>query len=348
MGKRTNTAKWMENQHRWQINVQKDGVRRSFTSSKPGRTGQREANAKADAWLDDGIMSMSKRVRDVWPKFIDDLKSRTSIGNWRPINGIGDNWVIPNIGNIKIQSLNDQHLQSVINKANQENKSKKTISNIRAAMVSFVKFCRKSKLCTYVPEDIIIPTSAPKKEKNILQPEELKVLLQAAKTDEEAAAYALQVLTGLRPGELLALKKSDRHGDVLHIQRSINEYNEITSGKNDNAKRSVYLVSAAKNAWDLIISKTEGVDLFPHISQKIYRNHLVKFCKEHNFPYTVTPYGLRHTFVSLAKTLPAGLVKEQVGHSSNMDTFGVYGHFVNTDQEHLGIALETVFSTIEK
>ena len=93
MGKRTNTAKWMENQRRWQINVQKDGVRRSFTSSKPGRTGQREANAKADAWLDDGIMSMSKRVRDVWPKFIDDLKSRTSIGNWRPINGIGDNWV---------------------------------------------------------------------------------------------------------------------------------------------------------------------------------------------------------------------------------------------------------------
>ena len=92
MGKRTNTAKWMENQHRWQINVQKDGVRRSFTSSKPGRTGQREANAKADAWLDDGIMSMSKRVRDVWPKFIDDLKSRTSIGNWRPINGIGDNF----------------------------------------------------------------------------------------------------------------------------------------------------------------------------------------------------------------------------------------------------------------
>ena len=74
MGKRTNTAKWMENQRRWQINVQKDGVRRSFTSSKPGRTGQREANAKADAWLDDGIMSMSKRVRDVWPKFIDDYR----------------------------------------------------------------------------------------------------------------------------------------------------------------------------------------------------------------------------------------------------------------------------------
>lgn len=55
MGRRTNTAQWLPNQNRWQIKVQKDGVRKTFTSAKPGRTGQREANAKADAWLDEGI-----------------------------------------------------------------------------------------------------------------------------------------------------------------------------------------------------------------------------------------------------------------------------------------------------
>lgn len=55
MGKRVNTAVWLEKQQRWQIKVQKDGVRRTFTSSKPGRTGQREVNRKADAWLDEGI-----------------------------------------------------------------------------------------------------------------------------------------------------------------------------------------------------------------------------------------------------------------------------------------------------
>ena len=94
---------------------------------------------------------------------------------------------------------------------------------------------------------------------------------------------------------------------VLHIQRSINEYNEITSGKNDNAKRSVYLVSAAKNAWDLISSNVDGDDLFPGVSQQTYRYHLKRFCIDHQFSHFVTPYGLRHTFVSLAKTLPAGL-----------------------------------------
>lgn len=38
--KRTNTAKWIESRGRWQINVQKDGIRKTFVSSKPGRTGQ--------------------------------------------------------------------------------------------------------------------------------------------------------------------------------------------------------------------------------------------------------------------------------------------------------------------
>ena len=60
MGKRTNTARWTGKM--WRIDIQHDGQRKSFYSSKPGRTGQREANAKADAWLDDGINPRGERV----------------------------------------------------------------------------------------------------------------------------------------------------------------------------------------------------------------------------------------------------------------------------------------------
>lgn len=42
MGKRTNTAQWEEKYQRWRIAVQKDGVRKQFYSSTPGRTGQRK------------------------------------------------------------------------------------------------------------------------------------------------------------------------------------------------------------------------------------------------------------------------------------------------------------------
>lgn len=46
MSKRTNTAQWQEKFQRWRIAVQKDGVRKFFYSSTPGRNGQREANRK--------------------------------------------------------------------------------------------------------------------------------------------------------------------------------------------------------------------------------------------------------------------------------------------------------------
>lgn len=126
MGKRTNTAKWMENQRRWQINVQKDGVRRSFTSSKPGRTGQREANAKADAWLDDGITDSSYRISRLYVDYLDDLKARSSESNWRPEDSQWRNWILPEIGQLKLSNLTEQHLQNVINKAATAGKSKKT------------------------------------------------------------------------------------------------------------------------------------------------------------------------------------------------------------------------------
>lgn len=44
--KRTNTAKWIESAHRWQINVQKDGVRKTFTSAKPAAPASVRPTAK--------------------------------------------------------------------------------------------------------------------------------------------------------------------------------------------------------------------------------------------------------------------------------------------------------------
>lgn len=85
MNKRTNTAQWEEKYQRWRIAVQKDGVRKQFYSSTPGRTGQREANAKADAWLENDIAVKAGRVENVYQLWIEDLKLTTSTGNWKPV-----------------------------------------------------------------------------------------------------------------------------------------------------------------------------------------------------------------------------------------------------------------------
>lgn len=59
-------------------------------------------------------------------------------------------------------------------------------------------------------------------------------------------------------------------------------------------------------------------------------------------------YELRHTFVSVVKTLPAGEVKDLVGHSEDMDTFGVYAHTPAGDAENTARAVNGVFLRVLK
>ena len=73
MKKRTNTAFWVEKESRWCIAVQKNGTRKRFYSSTPGRTGQREANAKADAWLDDSIRDGRKKVATLYAEWVEEV-----------------------------------------------------------------------------------------------------------------------------------------------------------------------------------------------------------------------------------------------------------------------------------
>ena len=57
---------------------------------------------------------------------------------------------------------------------------------------------------------------------------------------------------------------------------------------------------------------------------------------------------MRHTFVSIVRLLPSGAVKEVVGHSKNMDTFGVYGHAIKGEDVNTANMLNTVFEELCK
>lgn len=349
MGKRTNTAAW--NGKRWRIDVQKDGVRKSFYSSKPGRVGQREANAKADAWIDEGISVKSSRVSEACINWLKEIEQTTSGTNYRPLESRWRNWVLPVIGNKRINALTDQDLQNVINRAYTSGKSKKTLQLLSADMRAFCKYCRKSKMSQYIPEDIKIPSGARYKGKNILQPSDLIKLFNIETTkyrgktvpDDFINAYRFQVLTGLRPGELIGLRWSDIHGKTVNVSRSVNIDGEETQGKNQNAVRSFVMSDIAYLAL-MEQKKLTGSEesVFCITSEQYYYERWKAYCKENGLTLC-SPYELRHTFVSVVKTLPAGEIKPLVGHSEDMDTFGIYGHALTGDAENTAQAVNCVF-----
>lgn len=353
--KRTNTAAWNPKRQYWQINVQKDGKRRSFYSSTPGRNGQREANRKADAWLDDGIDGQNRTVNQIYPEFVKSLLSAQAEAD---ANKFGDLYILPALGRKKISSVIEYDFQAILDKgakagANGKPLSHKYLSNLRQVMLQFVKFCRKKKLTTLVLEELTVPKVAPKGKKRILQPGNLVTLFTADQVkmrgklvrDDYINAYRFAVLTGVRPGELMGIRPEDVVPGAVLLKRSINEDGVITTGKNENALRRVVLSPMAQE----IIQEQMQLEL-PYVfgidSQSTYRHRWKRYCDSNGIPY-VSPYELRHTFVSSAKGLSDGEMKALVGHSKNMDTWGVYGNKeVDGERERISLKLQAIFTEL--
>ncbi len=369
MSKRTNTAKWMENRKHWRIDVQKDGMRKAFYSSLPGRKGQRECNAKADNWLDGDIIDQNIRVEKAFKHFIESMKENQNIssGHWKKYQSKGKYHILPIIGKKKVSSLTDDDLQQIIDKAyNHKDKtqplSKKTYAGIRECVNSFIKYCRRKKLTTIFPE-LELPKNARTGERKILQPEDVKILFSKDYTflrgkevlDIYVNAYRFEVATGLRPGEIKGLKWMDIIEKTVKLQRSINAKNEITNGKNKNAIRhftlnsiSMMILELQKNMLSHLGIKSEYV--FPNkygevANQSSYYKRWTIYRDYHHLSKATT-YELRHTFVSIVKTLPEGLLKQVVGHSKDMDTYGVYSHEMIGDSELTALEIEKIFKKV--
>lgn len=339
MGKRTNTAVWEEKYQRWRIAVQKDGVRKQFYSSTPGRTGQREANAKADQWLDTGTDPRGSRIDELYKDWYATLEQTTGTGNCRNVESRWRTRILPAVGRKRITSLTEQDLQNVVNKAFADGLSKKTLQSLCADMRAFCKYCRARKLTTFNPEGLRVPAGARPKGKTVLQPSALLTLLNVDTTlyrgkrvhDDYIHAYRFQLLTGLRPGELLGLRWADIRGDMVYITRAVNVLGEQTQGKNQNAVRAFALSDRARGVLEQqrqVTGTQESV--FDLVSEAYYYKRWQVYCKSNGIP-PISVYELRHSFVSVVKTLPAGEVKTLVGHSQTMDTFGVYSHALSGD-----------------
>ena len=374
MTMRTNTARWTGT--RWRIDVQKDGTRKSFYSSKPGRTGQREANAKADKWLTTGVSDTALRVSVVWAQYLESVKASTGTSNYDRTYKNGKNYIIPIVGDMKMGKLTEGKLQDVLNLAykngnlapggkrkSTEPLSKKTLQGIRATELNFIKWARKQGYTTLHEKmlDLEVPKGARSKEKHILQPDALRVLfstdtslLRGVPTfDDNIYCYRFIVSSGLRPGEAVGLRLGDIVGRRVSISRSVNRYDETTQGKNENAVREFEMNELTYAAYlgQRQLLKASGVPmtpdfpLFPLVNQQSLYNHWRHYQDTNGIPH-VSLYELRHTFVSMAQDLPDGKLKALVGHSKNMDTRGTYSHRIEGEEHETATAMSAAFDKV--
>ena len=199
--------------------------------------------------------------------------------------------------------------------------------------------------------DLYIPKGHSKKEKEFLNKDDVRRLLEPSDLWYHPL-FCFLLLTGMRPGEALGLKASEIFQDKIIIRRAINAKGQITEGKNENAKRMVPIGTLASSILRKTIQRNEDMNLrtdwifcSPDGSQgnqSSMRNHWLALKKERDLPGSV--YSLRHTFITMMKNiLPEQTIKDIVGHSVSMDTFGTYGHIIDGEQKRAADIIDLTF-----
>lgn len=363
MAKRNTEGYWVDSLERWQCNVtNNDGIRKTFTSKTPGKKGKLTVERKADEWLESGISDGSIRVSSAFDGFIEHIKGQgTSETYWMPYESIGKVWIKPNIGTKRFANITVRELEGILQKARNKGLAEKTIKNIRSCIMAFLKYARKANLTTLHPEELTLPKGAKQSEKFSLTEDEYKVLMKSDKTnwrgkeveDWYIHAYRFSVLMGYRPGELAGLQNKDIQDDTITTVRGISAKGKQTNLKNKNAHRSKKINSLAKQELEAqkVMLKQHGVIspyLFPSrdggpIKNETYCGALKRYL-EHNgigqrtladgSTRYLTPYELRHTWVSLNDELPDGLKKRAIGWSESFNGDN-YNHKLDTDAERI-------------
>jgi len=324
-----------------------------------------EAERKADRWLEEPASAERAKVETLLDQYVSYLEETKSKSHSTQYEGFVRLYIKPVIGKLRINRLTEGDLQDVIDLTFARKKlSEKTLRDVRACMMNWLKWCRRHGKTALHPESLTIPAGAKRTEKKVVQPEGIAKLFSVSTTtwrgktveDWYIHAYRFAVLTGLRPGELRGLEdKADIRGDKVTIHRAINVHDEITQGKNENASRSFVLTVQAKaevQAQRAMLRQAGVISpyLFPDRQGGVMdHDHFYRcwrrYCEANEIP-VVSLYELRHTYVSVNTEMPAGLKKMVVGHSKDMDTEGVYGHEMIGDMEKAAAYTEQAFGKI--
>lgn len=358
---RQNEAVWFDKYGYWRIQVQKDGKRKAFYSSKAGTRGKAEAERKADKWLEDGQEYIEKMTfAQLATVYLAHIRVANGTAHLKREECTLRVYLLPKLGKRKVSSLTNLDYQECIDacvEGREQPLSLRTCGHVRTTINAIWKFARKAKVKMEQPFDLTIPTGATKGQRTILQPNDIRKLFSPDLENYHYIYFVrFMVLTGLRPGEVCGLQNADLTDNILTIRRARNIHRETTAGKNENARRTIILPPLALEVIkqhrsrrkirplgaSYLFSDTSGG---PCNEQAVYKAWL-RIRAKAGIP-DASLYELRHTMVSLCKdSVPLPLLKQVVGHSDDMDTLGTYGHEVTGDGQAAAAMIDKVFSEI--
>lgn len=305
---------------------------------------------------------------------------------WQSYEALMSQHVIPAIGEVKLKNLQTCDLQGLY-KAKLESGRLDRKGGLSARTVRYIHSVVFEALEQAVKEQLVVRNVAeavtlPREEKKEIQPltsEQVGEFLASIRDERHYPALLLELSTGLRRGELLALRWEDvdlKAGNLkvrqslvrIHSEKGAEKKTELVfqEPKTKHSKRTIPLTAGVLKELKAHKARQAQEKLF--LGQGYQDNGLV-FCMEDGRPIEprnftrrfdgyleragiphVRFHDLRHTFATLMLELDEHpkVVQEILGHSKISMTIDTYSHVMPGIKERAMAKLDSVLKPKEK
>jgi integrase len=335
-----------------------DGTRKYFYGKK-----QSEVVAKIDEALHDlrrGMLAIgpSVTVQEYMEQWLEEIhKPLVKLGTYKNYEEMLRNYIVPGLGKVKLQSLTPQQVQAFYSKKMRDGLAPKAINNIHGLLHKALSNAVKWNIVPRNVCDAVTPPRVSRQEKTVLTKDQAYTLLRQIKDHRLEALFTLAIVTGMRCGELLALRWHDIDiaGCSLQVKRSvryIKDHGHVESEpKTVKSRRQIMLPvfvvevllrhkakqeeqrEKSEEGWverDLVFTTHEGNYLALTTLRRAFNNVL----KQAGLPH-MRFHDLRHSAATilLSRGTHPKVVQEILGHSQISMTLDVYSHVLPSMQE---------------
>jgi integrase len=276
---------------------------------------------------------------------------------------------LPIVGHIALTRLQPQQLQYLYANRIEAGLSPSSVAHLHTMLHTALA---QAEAWGVVPRNVarlVRPPRTPRREMTFLTPEQVGSFLSAARGDRLEALYVVAVTTGMRQGELLALRWSDvdLKGHTLRIRATLLATKarfEFAEPKSARSRRQISLtltavaalrrhraaqleerihIGAARTDHDLLFASEVGG---PLDGSNILRRSFYPLLRRAGLPH-VRFHDLRHSAATLmlSRGVPLKIVSEILGHSQISITADTYMHVTLGMQREAAAAVDAALGT---
>lgn len=316
--------------------------------------------------MENGLPTSSRKImtfEEVYKMWFEQYKTTIKESTVYTQAGIISVQILPYFGSLRVDKIDTAYCQKRINKLHNHYKNYHNVISLLRRIFDYAKVMKQIK--TNPMNDVIIPKKRKTldnndKQVNFYNKDQLRTFLETLKEHAPYQMYvAFRVLafTGMRKGELAALKWSDVdfENGTISINRTV-AFNNV--GKfhiqTPKTRKSIRTISTdtitlnALKAWKNELRKElfkqgkniDKGDGFIFHTQK--ENFIIKyidkflpsFLKKYDLP-PIKPHGFRHTHASLLFESGASIkeVQDRLGHENIKTTMDIYTHVTKSARE---------------